>query len=223
MSLSGCGLLVGLSLLCATVTPARITRAVLMQKIQVLSESQESMRRDIDEIKSQLTGLQRSGGSSSGSASGSASGEEMISLSSLPPCPRPTQGFHYHHQSNACYNLQPKDVMVNFTAAAAICQALSSSAHLVSIKSEMQQKFLERMWRSERGIASVSRFWTSAQGVAGRWTWYQNTPVSYQNWIPTTLHSDDRYSCMAVYSNEAYYWGDVACWAPHLVTCQISL
>ena len=41
--------------------------------------------------------------------------------------------------------------------------------------------------------------------------------------ISATSHDDADFSCIAVFSNEAYYWGDVACWHPHLVTCEIRL
>ena len=38
-----------------------------------------------------------------------------------------------------------------------------------------------------------------------------------------TSHNDPRFECMAVYANEAFYWLDVACWAPHAVTCEIQM
>lgn len=145
-----------------------------------------------------------------------------------PPCPiKNTNGFNKSEEIQSCYLMEPISNMLNWTEAQQFCVSKHPKAHLVAIETEKEQNYLKAKWYNQCGISSVSRFWTDGS-KSGRDNWYWVTgdnPVvlGYTNWIPTTTHNDDRFDCLAVYGNEAFAWGDVACWAPHVVTCEIEL
>ncbi|KAI0209305.1 hypothetical protein LSAT2_006027 [Lamellibrachia satsuma] len=142
-----------------------------------------------------------------------------------PPCPDGTPGFYHSAEFSSCYHLEPATVLTNWTDALALCQILSPASHLVSIESKDEQRLLRAKWNNDiGGVATYARFWTSGQLTAGQWKWTATgKKMKYENWIPLMTNDDNRFQCAAVYSNEAYSWGGAACWAPHMVTCEINL
>ncbi|KAK2192513.1 hypothetical protein NP493_28g01012 [Ridgeia piscesae] len=141
------------------------------------------------------------------------------------PCPDGTPGFFHAPDFSSCYHLEQSLVLTNWTDALKLCKILSPTSHLVSIETKDEQQFLRAKWfNGIGGVATYARFWTSGQMVSGQWTWQATgKKMAYENWIPLVTHDDERYDCAAVYSNEAYAWGGAACWAPHMVTCEINL
>lgn len=150
---------------------------------------------------------------------------ELGGFEKEPPCPNNVPDFYYYAETGSCYHLEPHDTFANWSEAKLICQRIHSEAHLVSIETEEEQQYLTNKWRNERGIGGLCRFWTSGKVMVGDWRWASSGVLlndTYSNWLPVASHDDARFSCLAVFSNEAYFWGAVACWAPHMITCEMT-
>lgn len=201
------------------------SRRNTMARIQSLEEKLTQSQREISDLHGQMKTMNdRLASLGDQQSPGFQAPSEGSRLRNFPACPHRAPGFHYVAHMRKCYHLAPRETLLNWTDASTYCNSKNQKAKLVSIESPQEQEFLQKTWQVERGIASLSRFWTSGKMERGRWSWSAtNRPLGYQFWIPTTEHNDDRFNCLATFSNEAYNWGDVACWAEHMVTCELDV
>lgn len=88
-----------------------------------------------------------------------------------------------------CYGL-PKDEKLIWTDAESFCQSWSAGAHLASIHSAEEQKFVQTNFPRD--------IWLGGNDLAkeGTWVWSDGTPWDYFNWKSGEPNGDLKQNCV---------------------------
>jgi len=111
-----------------------------------------------------------------------------------------------------CYG-HPKDNMLSWADAESYCQSWSAGAHLASIHSAEEQKFVQDNFPQNIWLGG------SDASKEGTWVWSDGTSVIYSNWAPGEPNNSGSQDCLEGNWHD-FKWDDDSCTSENLFLCK---
>ena len=105
----------------------------------------------------------------------------------------------------------PKDRKLSWTDAESFCQSWSTGAHLASIHSAEEQKFVQTTFPQHMWLGG------SDKAKEGTWVWSDGTPWDYSDWSSGQPDNHGQHCLKGNWHN--LLWDDDACTKEYLFLC----